>query len=89
MKIRLRYTLTATFTVIAIVPVLFLGLWVERAAYLREVSSVEEKHLLLAKNITNALELYSHDAAALFGFFGRMRHGTVLAQRLCGARPIS
>ncbi|MDA1357133.1 MAG: HAMP domain-containing protein [Proteobacteria bacterium] len=68
MKIRLRYTLTATFTVIAIVPVLFLGLWVERAAYLREVSSVEEKHLLLAKNITNALELYSHDAAALFGF---------------------
>ncbi len=68
MKIRLRYTLTATFTVIAIVPVLFLGLWGERTSYLREVSSVEEKHLLLAKNITNALELYTHDAAALFEF---------------------
>ena len=68
MRIRLRYTLTATFTLIAIVPVLFLGIWVERTSYLREVASVEEKHLLLAKNITNALELYTHDAAALFDF---------------------
>ena len=49
MKNRLRYTLTATFTMIAIVPILFLGLWVERTSYLRELSSVEEKHLLLAK----------------------------------------
>ena len=68
MKNRLRYTLTATFTIIAMVPILFLGLWVERTTYLREVSSVEEKHLLLAKNTTNALELYTHDASALFGF---------------------
>ncbi|MDP6474874.1 MAG: Cache 3/Cache 2 fusion domain-containing protein, partial [Alphaproteobacteria bacterium] len=68
MKNRLRYTLTATFTLIAIIPVLFIGIWVERSSYLRELSSVEEKHLLLAKNITNALELYTHDAAALFGF---------------------
>jgi hypothetical protein len=49
LKNRLRYTLTATFTIIAIVPILFLGLWVERTSYLRELSSVEEKHLLLAK----------------------------------------
>jgi signal transduction histidine kinase len=68
LKNRLRYTLTATFTLIAIIPVLFIGIWVERSSYLRELSSVEEKHLLLAKNITNALELYTHDAAALFGF---------------------
>ncbi|MDP7343912.1 MAG: sensor histidine kinase [Alphaproteobacteria bacterium] len=56
------------FTLIAIIPVLFIGIWVERSSYLREISSVEEKHLLLAKNITNALELYTHDAAALFSF---------------------
>ncbi len=68
MKNRLRYTLTAMFTLIAIIPVLFIGIWVERSSYLREISSVEEKHLLLAKNITNALELYTHDAAALFSF---------------------
>lgn len=73
MKIRLRYTLTATFTLIAIVPVLFIGLWVERTSYLRELSSVEEKHLLLAKNITNAIELYTHDAAALFDFLVESR----------------
>jgi len=52
LKNRLRYTLTATFTIIAIVPILFLGLWVERTSYLRELSSVEEKHLLLAKKIS-------------------------------------
>jgi len=65
---RLRYILTAVFTLIAIVPVLITGLWVERTAYLREVSSVEEKHLLLAQNITNALELYTHDTSALFHY---------------------
>ena len=68
MRFRLRYILAATFTLIAIVPVLFLGIWVERTSYSRELSSVEEKHLLLAKNITNALELYTHDASALFAF---------------------
>jgi signal transduction histidine kinase len=68
LKARLRYILAATFTLIAIVPVLFVGLWVERSAFQRELSSVEEKHLLLAKNITNALELYTHNAEALFDF---------------------
>jgi len=68
LKIRLRYILTATFTLIAILPLLILGLWVERSAYNRELASAEEKHLLLAKNITNALELYSHDSLALFTF---------------------
>ena len=68
LKFRLRYILAATFTLIAIVPVLFLGICVERTTYSRELSSVEEKHLLLAKNITNALELYTHDASALFAF---------------------
>ena len=68
MKFRLRYILAATFTLIAIVPVLFLSIWVERNSYSRELASVEEKHLLLAKNITNALELYTHDASALFAF---------------------
>jgi len=42
LKFRLRYILAATFTLIAIVPVLFLGIWVERTTYSRELSSVEE-----------------------------------------------
>ena len=60
--------LTAVFTLISIVPVLITGLWVERTAYERELSSVEKMHLLLAQNITNALELFTHDAKSLFHY---------------------
>ncbi len=62
MKFRLRYILAAAFTLIVS---WYLG---RATSYSRELSSVEEKHLLLAKNITNALELYTHDASALFAF---------------------
>ncbi len=60
--------LTAVFTLISIVPVLITGLWVERTAYERELFSVEKVHLLLAQNITNALELFTHDAKSLFHY---------------------
>lgn len=61
MKLNLRVFLTLAFTVIATVPVFYLALWVERTAYEKEIDAVREKHLLLAKNITAALERYVTD----------------------------
>lgn len=61
MKLNLRLYLTLAFTLIATVPVVYLALWVEQTAFEKEVDAVREKHLLLAKNITAALERYAAD----------------------------
>ncbi len=66
MKIRLRILLAAFFTIIATVPVLILGIWVERTALQTEIDHVREKHLLLAKNTAFVLERYAQDSAHAF-----------------------
>ena len=69
MRLKLRYLLAAAFVLVSLVPVLFLGIWVQRTAFQREVAAVEEKHLLLAQNITAALERYAADTTAAFRHF--------------------
>jgi len=69
MKVHLRHVLAAAFSIIAIVPVLLLGAWVEGSAMRKELASVSEKHLLLAQNVTAALEGYVHDVRSSFQFF--------------------
>ena len=66
MKIRLRILLATFFTIIATVPVLILGIWVERTALQTEIDHVREKHLLLAKNTALVLERYAQDSAHAF-----------------------
>ena len=53
MNLHLRHILALAFILIATIPVLFLGAWVEETALKREMASVSEKHLLLAKNLTS------------------------------------
>ena len=60
-RIRLKQLLFITFTLIASLPVLILAGWVEESALNKEVSSVEEKHLLVAQNLTGDLERYVVD----------------------------
>ena len=62
----LRHFLTTVFTLVAVVPAAFLGYWVYDSALRTELAAVQERHLLLAKNITAALERYAQDAAAVF-----------------------
>ena len=68
----LRPILTALFMAVAAVPVLLLGLWVEISAYQRELGEVRERHLLIARNLTLALERYVTDAGAVLTMFGSM-----------------
>lgn len=67
--LRLRYLLAAAFTLVATVPVLLLGFWVEKNALPNEIESATEKHLLLAENITSSLDHYLFDVEAAFDYF--------------------
>lgn len=64
-----RRLLAAAFISVAIVPVLFLGVWVQRSSFETEMAAVHEKHLLLAGNMTAALERYTLDVEAAFEVF--------------------
>lgn len=70
--IGLRAILTAGFMAVATIPVLVLGLWVEVTAYERELDEVSERHLLIARNISLALERYAQDASAVLTQYGDM-----------------
>ncbi|VAW98382.1 diguanylate cyclase/phosphodiesterase (GGDEF & EAL domains) with PAS/PAC sensor(s) [hydrothermal vent metagenome] len=63
---KLQHILFITFTLIASLPVMMLGYWVQRAALEKEISAVEEKHLLVAKNVTRDLSRYIKDVENSF-----------------------
>jgi diguanylate cyclase (GGDEF)-like protein len=65
-RISLKYILFTTFTLIASLPVLILAGWVQQSALDNEISSVEEKHLLVAQNLTGDLERYVIDVESSF-----------------------
>ena len=60
-RIRLKYILFITFTLIASLPVLILAGWVQESALDKEIASVKEKHLLVAQNLTGDLDRYVID----------------------------
>jgi diguanylate cyclase (GGDEF)-like protein len=65
-RMNLPQILFGSFTVVAMVPVLCLGTWVQQHALKAELKAVEDKHLLLAKNISGALSRYAIDLTATF-----------------------
>ena len=67
-QIKLQYILFLTFTIISCLPVFILGYWVQYVALEHEVATVEEKHLLLAKNVTRDLSRYVLDVESGFKF---------------------
>ncbi len=66
MALRFRYLLAVAFIAVALIPELFLSAWFQRAAFDNEMAAVREKHLLLASNMTAALERYAKDVEATF-----------------------
>lgn len=65
----MRVVLAIAFTMIAIVPSLFLLGWVERTVLDHEIEAVEEKHLLLATTAKQSLERYVADVEIGFDLF--------------------
>ncbi|MDH5518210.1 MAG: diguanylate cyclase [Gammaproteobacteria bacterium] len=62
--IHLHHVLFVALTLISIVPVMILSGWVQSSMIENEEFSIEEKHLLLAQNITTSLEQYAKDIRA-------------------------
>jgi signal transduction histidine kinase/ActR/RegA family two-component response regulator len=63
---RLHHLLFLAFTLIAAVPIAALALWEESVAFQHELSSVHERHLLVARNLTTGLSRYVEDVKAAF-----------------------
>lgn len=63
-SIHLHHVLFLALTLISVVPVMILSSWVQGSLIESEESAVEEKHLLLAQNITGALAQYAKDIRA-------------------------
>lgn len=66
---RTRYVLAVSFFLIATLPVLLLGAWIERTTTRQEIATVAEKHLLVARNLTEALNRHVVEARATFEFY--------------------
>ncbi len=70
-RIRLRHVLFIIFTLIASLPVVILALWVKQSALDKEIAAVEEKHLLVAHNLTGDLARYIIDVESSFQFISK------------------
>jgi len=64
--IRLQHLLFVALTLVAAIPVLTLDIWESQASFQREVESVRERHLLVARNLTSTLSRYVVDLNAAF-----------------------
>ena len=60
-KLTLRALLFVSFIIISTIPVILLSLWIYDSALKKEYEAVNEKHLIIAKNLTSALSRYILD----------------------------
>lgn len=66
MKLSFRYLLLIAMSVVSLIPICVLALWTSHNALDNEYRTVQDKHLLLAKNLSQALDRYSVDALSIF-----------------------
>ncbi|MEM9088853.1 MAG: diguanylate cyclase [Cyanobacteria bacterium P01_F01_bin.53] len=66
LAVSLHKLLLCFFIFIALIPLLFLGTWVERNTQRVAINAVQEKHLLLAENLSGSLSRYAMDLEAVF-----------------------
>jgi diguanylate cyclase (GGDEF)-like protein/PAS domain S-box-containing protein len=67
---RLKYLNFLALTLISTIPVIMLGYWVQETALQKELTAVEDKHLIIAKNLSRTFERYAQDTKAVFRHVG-------------------
>jgi diguanylate cyclase (GGDEF)-like protein len=65
-RLRLQTMFFIIFVIAALVPTMFLSVWIQKSALVYEMNTVRERHLLLARNLTVALSRYAVDIEAVF-----------------------
>ncbi|MCL1066205.1 diguanylate cyclase [Shewanella olleyana] len=66
MKLPFRHLLFLVMILTSLIPITAISLWSANSALENEYNMVHDKHLLLAQNITKALNRYAMDALAIF-----------------------
>ena len=66
----LKYLIFLTFTLISAIPVIMLSYWVQQTAYQKELVAVQDKHLVIAANLSRTFERYVLDTKAVFKHVG-------------------
>jgi diguanylate cyclase (GGDEF)-like protein len=66
MKLSFRYLLLIAMSLVSLIPICVLAFWSSHNALDNEYRTVHDKHLLLAKNLSQALDRYSVDALSIF-----------------------
>jgi signal transduction histidine kinase len=64
----LRVIILAMMLGVSVVPIIVFYKWVERSAFEKEISYVDENHLIIAKNLSAALSRYAIDLKSSFRF---------------------
>jgi signal transduction histidine kinase len=65
-RLGVRSLLFLAFFIVIAPPLLAVALWDEHASFKNEVASVRERHLLVARNLTNAASRYATDVKSAF-----------------------
>ncbi|NRA22496.1 MAG: hypothetical protein HRU05_18650, partial [Oceanospirillaceae bacterium] len=69
---RLKYLIFMTLTFISAIPVIMLSYWVQETAFQKELAAVEDKHLVIARNLSRTFERYVIDTKAVFKHVGAL-----------------
>jgi hypothetical protein len=69
MRPSLRHYIAVAFIFAATVPVIFLGLWLQRSATENEFLNVNEKHVVIARSLSASLGQYASDLTSTFPLF--------------------
>lgn len=81
----LRLLLVGVLTFAAVVPLVLFWVWSEQTAYQRQLDDVKDRHLLLANNVSAALQRYHRDLATDFVLFV---HSSLKGEPIPGADAI-
>lgn len=65
-RIGIRWIILSCFLLISVVPILSLYKYIEDSAVRREIANVEQSHLIIAQNLSVAMERYATDVELIF-----------------------
>ena len=66
LRLGMRSLLFLAFFIVTALPLLAVALWDEHASFQNEIASVRERHLLVARNLTDAASRYATDVKLAF-----------------------
>ncbi len=84
-SISMRVVLVAVLTAMVLVPLSIFWAWSSAVAFQRQVADVNDRHLLIARNLGAALHRYHRDVSSAFLI---LSHNVVLGQPLKGTEKL-